>query len=87
MGRKAKAKYASQGDMLVRVKPKWLEAAGVERVGKTVGVRDGKPILEDGRVLDVTNVVPGARGFGSGSRGLNLPISARTARRCMTAVS
>ncbi len=73
MGRKAKAKYASQGDMLVRVKPKWLEAAGVERVGKTVGVRDGKPILEDGRVLDVTNVI-WCTGFGLGFSWIDLPI-------------
>jgi putative flavoprotein involved in K+ transport len=57
MGRKAMKKFASQGDMLVRVKPKWLLEAGVERVGKTLDVRDGKPVLEDGRVLDVTNVI------------------------------
>jgi putative flavoprotein involved in K+ transport len=57
MGRKAKNKFASQGDPLVRVKPKWLARAGVVRVPKTVGVADGKPVLEDGRVLDVTNVI------------------------------
>ena len=34
-----------------------LQAAGVERVPKTVGVRDGLPVLEDGRVLDVANVI------------------------------
>lgn len=41
---------------LVRVKPKDLDAAGVVRVPGTVAVRDGRPILEDGRVLDVRNV-------------------------------
>jgi putative flavoprotein involved in K+ transport len=56
-GRKAKKKYASQGDMLVRVKPKWLLEAGVARVPKTVGVQDGKPVFEDGTVLDVANVI------------------------------
>jgi putative flavoprotein involved in K+ transport len=56
-GRKAKAKEASQGDMLVRVKPKQLVAAGIERVPKTVGVSEGLPMLEDGRVLDVANVI------------------------------
>ena len=55
IGRRSKAKH--QGDPLVRVKPKQLLAAGVERVPKTVGVRDGKPMLEDGRVLDVANVI------------------------------
>jgi putative flavoprotein involved in K+ transport len=29
----------------------------VEQVPRTVGVRDGLPMLEDGRVLDVTNVI------------------------------
>jgi putative flavoprotein involved in K+ transport len=50
-------KFASQGDPLVRVKPKWLDDAGVRRVGKTVASRDGKPVLEDGSVLDVANVI------------------------------
>jgi putative flavoprotein involved in K+ transport len=57
IGRKAALKYASQGDMLVRVKPKQILAADIERVPRTVGVRDGRPVLEDGRVLDVANVV------------------------------
>ncbi len=57
MGRRYKAKHASRGDPLVRVKPKQLLAAGVERVPKTIGVRDGRPMLEDGRVLDVANVI------------------------------
>jgi putative flavoprotein involved in K+ transport len=73
MGRKAKRKYASQGDMLVRVKPKWLLEAGVERVAKTVGVRDGKPALEDGRVLDVTNVI-WCTGFRHDLSWIELPI-------------
>ena len=35
-----------------------LLAAGVERVfARTVGVQDGLPVLDDGRVLDVRNVV------------------------------
>lgn len=34
-----------------------LLAAGVERVAKTVEVRDGLPVLEDGRVMDVANVI------------------------------
>jgi hypothetical protein len=37
------------------VKPKQLLAAGIERGPKTTAVRDGKPVREDGRVLDVTN--------------------------------
>jgi putative flavoprotein involved in K+ transport len=42
---------------LEKVRPKELAAAGVERVPRTVGVRDGAPALEDGRVMDVANVL------------------------------
>jgi putative flavoprotein involved in K+ transport len=57
IGRRSKAKHVGMGDMLIRVKPKEILAAGIERVGKTVSVRDGKPVLEDGTVLDVSNVI------------------------------
>jgi putative flavoprotein involved in K+ transport len=73
IGRRSKAKHASRGDPLVRVKPRQLLAAGIERVGKTVGVRDGKPVLEDGTVLDVANVV-WATGFRHDLSWIDLPI-------------
>lgn len=73
MGRKAKRKYGSKGDMLVRVKPKWLLAAGVERVPKTVGVRDGMPVVEDGTVLHVSNVI-WCTGFRHDLSWIDLPI-------------
>jgi putative flavoprotein involved in K+ transport len=73
LGRRAKTKFASQGDMLVRVKPKWLVHAGVERVPKTVGVADGMPVLEDGRVLDVANVI-WCTGFRHDLSWIDLPI-------------
>jgi len=57
IGRKAAPKMRGKATPLVRVKPKWLERAGVQRVGRIVGVYDGLPQLEDGRVLDVTNVI------------------------------
>ena len=53
MGRRARAKLATKGDPLVRVKPKQLESAGVHRVCKTVAARDGRPVTEDGEMLDV----------------------------------
>ncbi|SDM24888.1 putative flavoprotein involved in K+ transport [Nonomuraea maritima] len=34
-----------------------LTAAGIRRVPRTAGVRHGRPLLADGRVLDVANVV------------------------------
>jgi putative flavoprotein involved in K+ transport len=57
-GRKMKPYLdAGHGLPLVRVKPKHLAAAGVERVARVAGVRDGRPQLEDGQVLDVANVI------------------------------
>ena len=41
----------------MRVKPKQLAAAGIERVARVAEIEDGKPVLEDGRVLDVANVI------------------------------
>jgi len=73
MGRKMRAKSISEGGALVRVKPKDLAAAGVERVPRTVGVKDGRPVLEDGRVLDVANVV-WCTGFRNRFSWIDLPV-------------
>jgi putative flavoprotein involved in K+ transport len=73
IGRRAKAKALGNGDPLVRVKPKQLLAAGVRRVGRTIDVRDGKPMLEDGRTLDVANVI-WCTGFRHDLSWIDLPI-------------
>ena len=58
LGRKVAAQVRSHGLPLARIRPADLLAAGVERIhARTVGARDGQPLLADGRVLDVTNVV------------------------------
>ncbi|HSC90521.1 MAG TPA: NAD(P)-binding domain-containing protein [Gaiellaceae bacterium] len=57
VGRKLRPKLVGTTAPLGRVKPKDFTAAGVERVPRTAGVRDGRPLLEDGRVLDVANVI------------------------------
>jgi putative flavoprotein involved in K+ transport len=57
IGRKAQPKFISHGAPLIRVKLKDLASAGVEQVPRTVGIEDGRPALEDGRVLDVSNVI------------------------------
>jgi putative flavoprotein involved in K+ transport len=57
IGRKVQPKFISHGTPLIRVKLKDLAAAGVEQVPKTVGMEDGHPALEDGRVMDVSNVI------------------------------
>jgi putative flavoprotein involved in K+ transport len=57
MGRKARPAVISKGGVLIRVKPADLAAAGVERAPRVTGVRDGKPLCADGRVLDAANVI------------------------------
>ncbi len=57
IGRKAQPHVLANGAPRIRVKTDDLEAAGVVRVPKTVAVSDGLPLLEDGRVLDVANVI------------------------------
>jgi putative flavoprotein involved in K+ transport len=73
MGRKIRRKVVSQGGPLIRVKPKQLLAAGVQRVGRVTGVRDGLPVLDDGRVLDVGNVI-WCTGFHPGFSWIDLPV-------------
>lgn len=58
LGRKAATQVRSHGLPLARIRPADLLAAGVERIhARTVGARDGQPLLDDGRVLDVRNVI------------------------------
>ena len=73
MGRKARPKVIGKGAPLIRVKPNDFVAAGVKRVGRTVGVQNGRPVLEDGRTLDVTNVV-WCTGYHPGFSWIELPV-------------
>jgi putative flavoprotein involved in K+ transport len=57
VGRKARPKIVAKHEPLIRVKAADLDAAGVERTPRVVGIVDGCPQLEDGRVLDVANVI------------------------------
>ena len=59
IGRKARDHFLDppRGIPLGRVRRKDIAAAGIERVPRTAGARDGYPILEDGRVLEVANVI------------------------------
>jgi putative flavoprotein involved in K+ transport len=73
IGRKVLPKLAHMAAPLVRVKPKDIVAAGVQRVGRVAGVRDGLPLLDDGRVLDVTNVI-WCTGFKQDFSWIDLPV-------------
>ena len=46
-----------KGTPLIRMKLNDLKAAGVERVARVTGVREGLPMLADGSTLEVANVI------------------------------
>jgi putative flavoprotein involved in K+ transport len=74
MGRKAATQLRSHGIPLARVRPDDLLAAGVQRVhARIVGVRDRLPVLADGRILEVANVI-WCTGFSPGLEWIDLPI-------------
>ena len=73
IGRKVRPRFISHGAPLIRVKVKDLAAAGVKQVPRTVGVGGGRPTLEDGRVLDVSNVI-WCTGFREEFPWIDLPI-------------
>jgi len=57
MGRAMRDRDRDHGEPLVRNKLAHLDAAGINRVGRIVEVRDGRPVTDDGLVLDVATVV------------------------------
>jgi putative flavoprotein involved in K+ transport len=58
MGRKEMDEFRFHGGPMLRVKRSDLLARGVERLHeRVVGVQNGLPVLDGGRVADVTNVV------------------------------
>ena len=73
IGRKVRPKLLHKAGLVVRVKPKDIAAAGIECVPRTVGVRDGLPVLEDRRVLEVSNVI-WCTGFRPDFSWIDLPV-------------
>jgi len=73
VGRKARPKLLKQASPLVRVKPKDLTDAGIERVARVTGVRNGRPLLADDRTLDVANVI-WCTGYAPGFSWIDLPV-------------
>jgi putative flavoprotein involved in K+ transport len=72
-GRRVLTHQRRRGAPLFRLTPTHLHRAGVVRVPRTTAVRDGKPQLADGRVLDVTSVV-WATGFQPNYGWIDVPI-------------
>lgn len=73
IGKKARPKWISTGEPLIRTKPKDLAAFEVERVPRVTGVQSGLPQLEDDRSVDVANVV-WCTGFHPGFSWIDLPV-------------
>jgi putative flavoprotein involved in K+ transport len=75
LGRHMRPEVRSHGGPLLRVKRADLQAAGVDRTdARVAGVRDGRPELDDGRVLDVANVI-WCTGFGKDLGWIELPVA------------
>ena len=74
MGRKASpAGKPARSAPLIRTRPTDLQGAGVTRAPRTVGVKNGLPLLDDGSTLDVSNVV-WCTGFHPGFSWIDLPV-------------
>jgi putative flavoprotein involved in K+ transport len=73
IGRKQRPKFLHRAAPLLRVKPRDLITAGIQRVPRLVGVKDGLPLLEDGRIIDVRNLI-WCTGFEPGFSWIDLPI-------------
>ncbi len=72
-GRRVRVRSTHHGAPLIRLKPHDLSEAGVERVPRVVGVRNGLPLLDDGRVIHVANVL-WCTGFDPGFSWIDLPV-------------
>ena len=75
IGRKARPRFVTQATPLIRVKPKDLEQAGIERTGRIIGVVDGMPVADDGRASEVDNII-WCTGFRPGFSWIDLPVLA-----------
>ena len=73
IGRRLRPTLRFRAAPLIRVKPHDLVAAGIERVSRISGVKNGRPVIEDGRALDVANVI-WCTGFSNGFSWIDLPI-------------
>jgi putative flavoprotein involved in K+ transport len=74
MGRKEMSEVRFHGGPALRVKRQDLDDCGVERVmSRVVGVKDGKPLLDGGRVVDAQTVV-WCTGFQQQFQWIELPI-------------
>jgi putative flavoprotein involved in K+ transport len=76
LGRKLRDQFLDppRGIPLGRVRRKDFAPAGIERVPRMTGVMNGCPVLEDGKVLEVSNVI-WSTGFTRDYDWIDLPLS------------
>lgn len=76
IGRRVGERMGTHGSApVIRVRPADLAGAGVDRVARVEGVRDGLPVLADGRALAVDSVV-WCTGFRPAFEWIRLPVLA-----------
>ena len=73
LGRKMRPKLMATATPLVRVKPGDLAKAGIASVPRVTGVKDGLPLLADGRALEVNNII-WCTGYHHGFPWIDLPV-------------
>ena len=72
IGRKVRPQAQAHGGPLIRLSFKDVTAAGVELVARVAATIDGWPLLEDGRRVEVSNVI-WCTGFGHDFSWIDLP--------------
>jgi putative flavoprotein involved in K+ transport len=76
IGRRMHARMGDQGTApVIRVRPGELAAAGVERVSRVTAIRNGRPVLADGRVIE-TDTILWCTGFRPAFDWIRLPVLA-----------
>ncbi len=73
VGRRMRPKLLTHAAPVVRIKRSDLASAGVERLPRVVDVRDGLPVLSDGRPMNVANVI-WCTGFRPDFSWIDLPV-------------
>ena len=73
IGRRVRPRMLHSGPPLVRIRPKELKKAGVERVERIAGIENGMPVTTDGTRLEVSNVI-WCTGYRTGFNWIDLPV-------------
>lgn len=57
VGRRLRSKLLGGGAALLEIGEDELSAAGITRVGRTTGARNGRPVTDDGQTVDVATLI------------------------------